>query len=115
MQVEAMKKLRTLAIWFIATGLASGGALGQTGNSEVTAENCHNLAAKRAVDKRCAVHFAKEALIAQHIDPSIYKRFEARFLSDRKVWVVTARFEPPTPDGDKDVVVALDGSVQLEQ
>jgi hypothetical protein len=115
MQVEAMKKLRTLATWIIATGLASGGAHGQTGNSEGTAETCHKLAVKSAVDKRCAVHFAKQALIAQHIDPSIYKRFEARFLPDRSVWVVTARFEPPTPDGDKDVVVALDGSLQLAQ
>ncbi len=46
-------------------------ANGQTRNSEVIAETCQNLAVKSAVDNRCAVRFAKQALIAQHIDPSI--------------------------------------------
>lgn len=109
-----MTKLRTLAPLIVATGLASCGAHAQTGNGEVTSGGCRQLADKSAVDKGCAVHFAKQALIARHIDPGIYKRFEARFLPDRRVWIVTARFEPPTPDGDKDVVVALDGSVQLD-
>lgn len=108
-----MTNLRRHAVVIAAMGLACGGACGQKANGEPSAQTCQGLAAKRAVDEQCAVHFAKQALSARHIDSSIYKRFEARFLSDRKVWVVTARFEPATPDADKDIVVALDGSVQL--
>jgi hypothetical protein len=87
-------------------------ACAATGASPDVSQNCQQLAKQRALDESCAVEYAKAILVQNHVPLSMYKRFEARFLAERRVWVVTARYEPKTPDADKDLIVSLDGTVQ---
>lgn len=102
-----------LAVIIALASVAAVGACGEKGSATEASEICRGSASTNAVDATCAEFYAKQALVKHQIDPAAYKRFEARFLSDRRVWIVTARFEPAAPDRDKDIVVALDGAVQF--
>ena len=93
--------------------ITTPGVCGERGLPTATPDACRRLASENAVNAPCAEFYARQAMSAHHVDPSRYARFDARFLPDRRVWVVTARFEPATPDKDKDIVVGLNGEVQF--
>jgi len=81
--------------------------------NEVGASNdvdCDVQVKKLDVKENCALQIAKAEIINRQ-GKMIYSSFSTRFSEEKKIWVVTAKYEPPKPGGFVIVFVKKTGVV----